>query len=475
MRRMRLLALAGLGLVAAMRGQTESSSLGASLSNPSEPSPLNLFEAGGHHACATRANGTVLQCWGLNQKGQVGDGMGEDYFQASGSPSEWMGGSGNFVPFPVTIDIGGTVKQMSLGKYYSCAVLVSGALMCWGSNRDGQLGDGTTTDRYIPTRIQTMDQVDTVAAGVYHTCAVLKSGPLQCWGNNEFGQLGDGTTFAAARPRTVMLYEQVTQIALGAYHTCASLISGELKCWGANSRGQLGIGSVVDAARPQHVSLGGAVWRVGLGKYHSCAALASGEFQCWGFNIWGFNASEPLAEGWFAGTLYEPPDISTSPVHITDSVTMFSMGGFHTCLGTTAGNVKCFGKNNEGQCGDSTMTDRPWPVRAEIGGPASTLSLGSLFSCALRHSGDLFCWGGNDDGEMGSGTWLTPAEQCRNWGDSCHGGVPSPHATYRAAMGFVLWPKGAWHFGANGSEAHSISHARGHVVVNGNANAAAGS
>ena len=87
------------------------------------------------------------------------------------------------------------VVSVAAGFHHSCAVTTRGGLLCWGGNIAGQLGDGTTRDRFTPVEvIEVTDPVAAVAAGSFHTCAVAITGDLKCWGENFFGQLGDGTT-----------------------------------------------------------------------------------------------------------------------------------------------------------------------------------------------------------------------------------------------------------------------------------------
>ena len=77
--------------------------------------------------------------------------------------------------------------------------------MCWGENADGQLGDGTTTDRLVPTAVMGLIGAVEIAAARSHSCARRSSGTLLCWGSNEYGQLGDGSNIRRLTPAAVLL------------------------------------------------------------------------------------------------------------------------------------------------------------------------------------------------------------------------------------------------------------------------------
>ena len=167
----------------------------------------------------------------------------------------------------------------------------SALLKCWGWSGYGQLGDGTTTDRYTPTTIDVGGAVGLLALGRLHTCAyVTISTLLKCWGWNGYGQLGDGTTAIRKNTSTTIdVGGAVGLLALGDQHTCAYLtISALLKCWGANSLGQLGDGTTTARSTPTTINVGGGVGLLALGYSHTCAYVtASALLKCWGYNYYG--------------------------------------------------------------------------------------------------------------------------------------------------------------------------------------------
>jgi hypothetical protein len=130
------------------------------------------------HACALLDGNEVL-CWGHNYSGQLGDGT-----------TTWSGS-------PVSVNgLPNNVTALSAGYAHTCALTGEGAVWCGGGNSDGQLGDGTETQRLSPVPVPGLQSgVIAIAAGAQHTCAVTTDGGMKCWGYNLFGQLGDGIQY----------------------------------------------------------------------------------------------------------------------------------------------------------------------------------------------------------------------------------------------------------------------------------------
>jgi hypothetical protein len=162
---------------------------------------------------------------------------------------------------------------------------------CWGYNGDGQVGDGTFTDRSTPVDVTglTTGMAD-LDAGSINTCAVNTAGGVKCWGLNEDGGLGDGTTNASAVPVQVSgLTSGVTSVSV-AFATCVLTTGGGVKCWGSNSSGELGDGTMTNSFVPvQVIGLTSGVSELSMASFqdHSCALTSAGSVKCWGNNIHG--------------------------------------------------------------------------------------------------------------------------------------------------------------------------------------------
>jgi len=341
------------------------------------PLDVTALAAGDGHTCAVTRAGAVW-CWGDNRAGQLGD------------------GTTTTRPTPVAVSgLGGSVVvAITAGWGHTCAVTSAGAALCWGSNADGQLGDGTTIDRYTPVVVSGLGSGTTaIAAAPSHTCAVTDAGTVSCWGSNGAGQLGDGTTTAALTPVTVQYLSGAAAVTAGHLHSCAATSTGAVWCWGSGGAGQLGDGTRTDALTPVSVSgLGSGVVDLTSGDVHTCALTSAGAVWCWGSGLLGDGST-----GWH---------LTPSAVRgLGSGVTAFGAAMFHTCAVTSAGAVTCWGWNDAGQLGDGTSTSQLTP--AAVSGLASGgagVSAGGWNTCAVTTTGAVRCWGSNDVGQVGDGT-----------------------------------------------------------------------
>jgi alpha-tubulin suppressor-like RCC1 family protein len=290
--------------------------------------------AGEVQSCAVSAAGGV-KCWGRNLFGEVGNGNPSTYSVLT--PEQVVGLSSG-------------VKTVVSGRQHTCALTTSGTVKCWGRNSDGQLGTGSFSESSaVPVDVTGLPgRVTQLAAGDYFTCALLESGALMCWGYNAIRQLGDGSTTPSATPLTVVGVSGAVNIDAGASHACAVLSSGILMCWGQNGFGELGIGSGSIEQFPVVASaVGSSTLRVATGNFFSCGIQSSLGVLCWGFNSFG-----ALGDGTFET---KPTPTAVSGLSGVQSI---AAGEGHVCAILSDRSVACWGYNSVGQLGNGNTREQ---------------------------------------------------------------------------------------------------------------------
>jgi alpha-tubulin suppressor-like RCC1 family protein len=160
--------------------------------------------------------------------------------------------------------------------------------------------------------------------------------------------------------------------------------------------GDLGNNSFIDSLVPVDVvGLSSGVVSVSAGGMHTCAVISTGAVKCW-----GFDGSAQLGANAFNAFPYSlvPVDV----MGLSSGVVSVSAGSMHTCAVTSAGAIKCWGDNGNGQTGDSATNVDPFPV--DVMGLSSgvvSVSAGTRHTCAVTSTGAVKCWGWDGDGALG--------------------------------------------------------------------------
>ncbi len=278
------------------------------------------------------------------------------------------------------------MQRIAAGGAHSLAIKLDGSLWAWGNNWFGQLGDGTTTDRWIPVKVLT--GVAAVVTGSASTLAIRTDGSLWAWGWNESGQLGDGTTTQRLSP--VQVLTGVAAVSSGGSHTLALRFDGSLWAWGENLCGQLGDSTTTRHVSPVQVLVGVAA--VAAGGCQSLAVKTDGSLWAWGKNQYG-----QLGDGTTTSRFF--------PVQVLTGVTAVAAGEFYTLAIKTDESLWAWGANGYGTLGDGTYTTRLSPVQILTGVAAA--EAGGFHTLAIKNDGSLWAWGLNDSGQLGDGT-ITP-------------------------------------------------------------------
>ncbi len=189
-------------------------------------SGIKAIGLGHYHSCALTTSGTV-KCWGADAGNEFGDNG------AAGEQSHVAVNAANGITGALAL---------AVGNAHGCVITATGGMKCWGSNSSGQLGSGIADSSSVPIDVAGLSAgVASIAANDNTSCAVMISGALKCWGHNTDGELGDNTIDNRMIPTDVVgLGSGVAEVALGRYHACARLVGGGLKCWGENQFGEVG-------------------------------------------------------------------------------------------------------------------------------------------------------------------------------------------------------------------------------------------
>ena len=251
------------------------------------------------HSCGIKLDDSMW-CWGANNYGMLGD----NSTTARGVPTSVSGG--------------GAWKYIHLSgsNFYShsCGIKSDDTLWCWGHNNNGELGDSTTTQRQVPTAVSgggTWKKVSAGASFFPYSCGIKSDDTLWCWGDNSSGQLGDGTTTQRLVPTAISGGGAWIDVAASNQYTCGIKTDGSAWCWGAgmNTPTAVAIGSLwktLSSSRSNNCglktddtywcwNLAGIAsstiptmkWETISASSHTCGTVSGGTVLCWGSNSFG--------------------------------------------------------------------------------------------------------------------------------------------------------------------------------------------
>jgi len=336
----------------------------------------------------------------------------------------------------------GKIIDIFTAQHHSCVLTQLGSnkkVYCWGSNEDGQLGNGSSgAGNYssVPVEVGgTLAGKDVTSIGGTGdvSCAIV-SGKIYCWGRNNMGQLGFGNPGNPGFRATPVQINSgghnrlpsnyfATKLATGGSRSqtmCTITTEKRAYCWGLARFGQMGIGPisgnhysyatrVKDLENVTDISQDGYTWASDHAYVSHTCAIASGRVYCWGGA--GRGQSGPLGHGAF-GAHFQPVQVNGLP----GVPLRIEVGIAHSCaLVNDHGNknVYCWGDNKLGQLGTNSNTPQfstsPKTVHVGIGGLPPTESVvdiaaGANRGCAIMTNKRSYCWGLNENGQIGDGT-----------------------------------------------------------------------
>ncbi|MBN9393395.1 MAG: hypothetical protein J0I20_35520 [Chloroflexi bacterium] len=369
-----------------------------SLKEPTESFLVNLSNpTGGATLAIGQGVGVIVDddapaglaySWGGNGSGQLGNGTT----------------TGSSIPQAVLLPGGVKATAVAAGRFHSLAIGTDGQLYAWGANGNGELGDGTTTNKSAPVAVTLPGGVSPVAiaAGDGFSLAIGADGQLYAWGRNDYGQLGNGTTTNNTTPGLVKLPPGVsaTGIAAGDIHAMALGSDGQLYTWGYNNVGQIGNGVInTTFTLPVVVAMPNGViaTAIAAGDYHNLVVGSDGKVYGWGNNDTG-NLGNGTTNAAFIPI----------PVELPGGASATNVGGGyeHSLARGTAGELYTWGSNYKGQLGDGTTNDSYTPLTIALPGGvgASEVEAGGYSSLVIGADGQVYGLGDNESGQLGDGT-----------------------------------------------------------------------
>ena len=327
-----------------------------------------------------------LWLWGYNNYGAIGD----DTNISKSSPVQTIAGGTDW-------------KNVACGQHHTAAIKTDGTLWTWGRNYLGSLGDNTNVT-YRSSPVQTITEGTNwiqLDCGMNSTAAIKTDGTLWLWGQNNSGQLGDNTITNKSSPvQTVCGGTNWKQVSCDAASTAAIKTDGTLWLWGFNLYGGLGINTnVTFRSSPVQTVAFGTNWKqVSLGIFHTAAIKTDGTLWTWGHNSYGQLGDNTIAN-------------RSSPVQTIAYGTNWkqvSCGGGITAATKTDGTLWTWGRNQFGQVGDNTTTNRSSPVQTiAYGTNWKQVSCGYYYNAAIKTDGTLWTWGENYKGVLGDNTIIS--------------------------------------------------------------------
>jgi alpha-tubulin suppressor-like RCC1 family protein len=376
--------------------------------------------AGGSlHTLALDSDGNVWS-WGNNPNGQLGNGdSGTGVYESI--PAQVKGENG--------VGVLTNVTAIAAGSTYSLALDSDGSVWAWGNNTNGQLGNGnsgTGAQEVTPVKVKgengvgVLTNVTAIAGGQLHPLALDSDGNVWSWGFNSDGQLGDGTTTNRSTPARVKgengvgLLENVTAISAMGYFSVALDDNGNVWAWG--SGGQLGDGTTTDRSTPVQVK-----GENGVGLLENVTMIASGyshtialdsDGNVWS---WGRNGSGQLGDGNGGPGAQEVTPVKVKGENgtgVLTGVTTVVAGYFHSLALDSDGSVWAWGDNTNGQLGNGdsgtgVYESIPAQVKGENGVGVLTnvtaIASGYHHSFAISSNETIWAWGRNTNGQLGNG------------------------------------------------------------------------
>ena len=382
------------------KNDTINRSAPVTLASPFDTTSWTTISAGASTAGAVRSSDNLAFLWGNGATGGLGVG---DTLSRS-NPTALAAQLNPAVTF--------NFNSISLGLQTGFGITTTGALVAWGTNAGGQLGDGTAIAKSNPVQIGSSSWALVSAEKElgYGGWAVDTNNIVYAWGTLTASLLQDGATVTRSSPVIVANFRPFRVTALSLAATVKVIRDdGGLYSWGVNTTGSLGDNTTVNKSSPiligatitavsSPVQIGEATnWsKISLGISSAAAINSVGELYTWASN----NQFGTLGDGTTFNRLV-PTKVGSS------SWSLVSVGNYHTLAITSDNKLFAWGLNTASQLGDDTAINKSSPIQIGLsyGGAAInswvSASAGNSYSLAIDSNYNFYGWGLNNAGQIG--------------------------------------------------------------------------
>ncbi|MBP1905617.1 alpha-tubulin suppressor-like RCC1 family protein [Paenibacillus turicensis] len=313
---------------------------------------------------------------------------------------------------------------LATSSHHVVHVKTDGSVWTWGDNAQGQLGDGTKTNKTTAVQVEGLSDMVMVGAGAEHSLALKHDGTVWTWGNNVNGQLGTGDTVSSLTPVQVPDLENVIAVTAGSKSSYALKQDGTVWIWGYGPGGY-------SLVKPEKINDLTGVSQIATNNRYALALKSDGTVWSWGdgwelqlgtgvysqvkaMQIKGLSNVKRIAAGsihgmaltqegelWYWGT--HNYNRIVQPTKLMSGVKTMSGGMDTTQIVKTDGTMWAMGLNTYGQLGDGTKTNRTIPVQVPNMKEVVGVAGGETASYAVKADGSIWAWGRNDRGQLGDG------------------------------------------------------------------------
>lgn len=285
-------------------------------------------------------------------------------------------------------------KKLESAANHTIAIHLDGTLWAWGSNSVNELGDGTSTNKNIPTLINSSTNWVSISAGDSHSLALKSDGTIWSWGYDVYGALGLGSITQINTPTQIGNSTNWIYIAAGDSISFAIKSDGTIWGWGLNLNGEVGDGTITPKLIPTKINNDTNWLKVFSGNGFNAAIKTNGTLWTWG----SYNNFGELGNGSYSSA-FIPTQIGTDS-NWSLIATEFTFG-----LGLKSnGTIWAWGSNSSGQFGNGTTNNSLLPIQIGTENDWKYIESGNSNFFAIKNNGTLWSTGYNYSGMLGNNT-----------------------------------------------------------------------